>query len=248
MAQETRNQRSVGMDNVFLSGWATRSFTLEEFSTYLSLHKPTIIELSKYFCEGDVSIKKLYRLLREYRQEHSCTVSYAGTTDFIRQAGLDTKTYLDYLMIQAAQAAFLECDYFRILVGGDLQSTQEVIPLLNQFQEKLGACRLLIEVHAGWESNPSNLQQLIDTTDYQFVLDFQNALKAGLKAEMLIDMLPAKRIAYIHNRNILTSPRYIECENCLAEEQVWQESITDIVCLWEPKKMQSDQIARYVLQ
>ena len=228
-------------DNILLSGWATKDFSLEELKGYLEKFNPKIIEISKDFVEGDVSIKKTQKVIKGYKKENFAKISYAGTTDFANCSGMNFNDYLNYLKIQGSQANFLGCDFFRVLISGDPKSEINIIGRLNQFQEILGKCKILIEIHGGWEGNIKNTKNIIGNTGYNFVIDFQNVLESGLNYEKLSKILPKDRVEYYHDRNLKD---YLEHKNSKIEKEKWGPE--EDLLLWEPKKIQKNKILEFV--
>jgi hypothetical protein len=220
-----------------LSGWATKEFSLDELKNYLEKYNPPILEISKDFVDGGVSIKKTYELIKEYKKYHSIVLSYAGTTDFVDCSGLSFEEYIKYLSIQSSQAKFLSSDFFRVLIGGNRNSSEKVLDRLSLFSKLISPAKILIEIHGGWESSLKNIKKIVEETDYGFVIDFQNILESNLSFNKLNSLIPKKRIIYYHCRNI---DSYIENEKTLSEEKNWTPNKEDI--LWEPKLIKKKKI------
>lgn len=223
-----------------VAGWPLRKFSAEETERYLEDFQPHLFEVSKDQVTKNASIKSLYKLLRKYRSERELEVSYAGTTDFVECSELSFSEYKEYLKIQAAHANFIEADFFRVLVGGEKDTEAEVLKRLSVFDEFLGDTNAVIEFHGGWESNPENIERIVEETEFQFVIDFQNLLYSGLRFEDLESILPVDRIAYFHTRNLPNI--YIEDESALEERKKWQQIMEEKPVLWEPKELQKQSV------
>ncbi|MGY4884348.1 MAG: hypothetical protein ACP5NZ_02090 [Nanobdellota archaeon] len=226
-------------NKIFLSGWATKEFSIEELKDYLCTTNPLIFEISKDFVDGNVSIKKIHGLLMDYRKSKDMLVSYAGTTDFIDCSGLSFEEYSKYLAIQASQAKFLDSDFFRVLIGGNPDSNGKILERLASFAKMIAPAKIVIEIHKGWESSIKNIKRLIEKTDYDFVIDFQNLLESNLSFKKLNGMIPKERIAYYHCRNL---DSYTEDKISLPEEKEWIDDYQKNKLLWEPKMIKKEKI------
>ena len=225
---------------VYLAGWATKDFSLSEIEKYLLSYKPPIFEISKDLINKNVSIKDIYRLIQNMKLKYNFEISYAGTTDFSDSSGIPFGDYLNYLSIQASQAKFLGANYFRIMVGGNIQSLV-ILKRLKEFEETISPVKIIIEIHGGWESSASNIKQIITQTEYNFVIDFQNVVHAKLSYQELKYLIPPERIQYYHSRNY--SDQHIEDEESLAEENEWLDQVQNHrVVLWEPKQINKNQV------
>lgn len=227
-----------------LAGWGTREFTLDELANYLKNSKFKVLEISKYFVEGPVSIKQTFNLIKNYKQENNSIISYAGTSDFVNCSGMSFKDYLDYLSIQVAQARFLQADTFRVLVGGKLNSSEPIMERLLEFAEMIKPMRVLIEIHGGWESSMENIKEIVKSTDFNFVIDFQNILESDLSYELLHDVISEDRIEYFHTRNI--NSFYVEHEISLKEEKKWVSKNLSTEILWEPKLIEKKKLVELI--
>lgn len=211
-----------------LSGWATRDFSGEDIETYMQKFKPSIYEISKDFVEGSVSIKKTFNLIKNLRAAGSLKVSYAGTTDFVNCSGMDFGDYLKYLAIQASQANYLGSDFFRVMVGGEANTEIDVIARLKKFSELIDG-KVLIEIHGGWEGSIDNIKRILEETDFNFVIDFQNVLESGLSYAEIKELI-GERVEYYHTRNM---GEYVEHPDSIEEEKGWKCNEDNL--LWEPK-------------
>lgn len=227
-----------------IAGWGTKEFDEKEFEDYLCLAKPKIIEISKDFADNGISLKKLKKILGGYLSKNkSSMVSFAGTTDFITCAGMPFDEYLSYLKIQIAQAKFLKSSFFRVLVGGQIGkkiNRNKIFSRLKKMEQLASPMKLVIEIHNGFESDPEIIKYLIGKTKYLFLVDFQNLIKSRLSYGMLSSVLPKKRIAYFHFRNI--EGKYSEHRESAQEEKIWRKNCIGMEFLWEPKKISSKKI------
>jgi len=98
----------------------------------------------------------------------------------------------------------------------------------------------VVELHGGWESTPTHLRSLVARTSCLFVVDFANGLSCGLSYVELSEVLPRKRIAYFHSRNL--GGHYIEDIDSVGEEARWRAQHPDIPVLWEPKHLSAQRI------
>ena len=233
--------------SVNVSGWGTKDFSEEDLRIYLNRHKPTLLEISKDLVDGKISIKKIYKIISEYKSKFDANISYAGTTDFVDCSGLSFLDYLRYLEIQASQAKFLKCQYFRGMIGGNPKTRIDVISRLKKFQNKLRDCKLLIEIHGGWESSLENIKKLVDYTNYDFVIDFQNVLESKLTFKEIKNIIPKTRIQYYHDRNLTyLDDGYIEHKESILEKQKWSTYTSTRNILWEPKKIGKGRILEFL--
>ena len=102
---------------IFPAAWPLRHFKVNELLALVSEFRPRVLELSKDFLGGDVSLKGLARSLEGVRASNSIELVLAGTTDLVRCAGFPWERYRRYLAVQIAQARFLDCRGFRLMVG-----------------------------------------------------------------------------------------------------------------------------------
>lgn len=223
-----------------IAGWPLREFNSREIEKYLKEFQPEIFEVSKDQITKNASIKRLYKVLKDYKSKNNLKVSYAGTTDFEACSGLDFNEYKEYLKIQAEHAKFLQADFFRVLVGGEKGTEKDILERLEKFDSLLGDIRILIEFHGGWETNLDNIEKLVDETDFLFVVDFQNIVNSGITFEELNEILPVQRIAYFHARNMPKD--YIEDKSILDERRKWQKYMKEKPVLWEPKELQKQDV------
>lgn len=227
-----------------LAGWTTKDFSLEELRKYLYNYNPTIFEISKDFIGANVSIKKIHKLIKEYKKDKPLIISYAGTTDFVNCYGFSFDEYLKYLSIQVSQARFLNSTFFRIMVGGDSDTKINIIERLSSFEKRITPVKIIIEIHGGWESSIENIRKIIDETDYNFIIDFQNLLESDLSFQKLNGLIPKERIEYYHNRNLDCG--YIESEELSSEEKKWVDEHEKSKVLWEPKLIKKHEILRLI--
>lgn len=220
-----------------LSGWATRNFTLQELKEYLYNYKPYILEISKDFVENNISIKKLFVLLEEYKKDNELIISFAGTTDFITSSNLSFKDYLNYLSIQGFESVFLKSDFFRVIIGDNLKDNN-ILNKLSDFKKIIYPVKIIIEIHAGWESNLENITKIINETNFNFVIDFQNLYKSKITFKELLNFIPKDRVEYYHIRNLPCD--YIEDNNILLDEKNIFKN--NNLVLWEPKLIDKDKI------
>lgn len=220
--------------NIGIAGWPTRKFSMTEFENYLAKYLPPLVEISKDFLRDEVSIKELRRVIAQYKE--TTIFSFAGTTDLTKCAGFNWLVYCDYLSIQAAQARFLGCSYFRCFVG---QKTtipiEELLRRLEYLSKILEPLNLCIEIHGGYESNIKIISSLIEKTRVDIVVDFANMLAAKMSSDELMEVLPQKRIAYFHIRN-LPGVWEEDTDSANIQEQ-WCYKNYEIPVLWEPKSL-----------
>lgn len=224
---------SNNLSKVLLAGWTTRNFSIKDLKRYLHKSNPELLEISKDFVNKNVSIKKTYKLLRDYKEKNDLEVSYAGTTDFDRCSEINFSKYLEYLSIQSNQAKFLDSNHFRVLIGGKPNSDSNILRRLKEFEKLISPMNILIEIHGGWESSIENLKKIIEKTNYDFVIDFQNLLKSDLSFEKLNEIINKDRIRYFHSRNL--NKDYLEDEKTEIEKKKWINKYKGKMVLWEPK-------------
>lgn len=225
---------------IMLAGWATKDFSLEELEDYLYRCMPNILEVSKDFVDSHISIKKTYSLIKEYKRHNPLVISYAGTTDFVNCNLFSFDEYLRYMSIQASQARFLGSAFFRAMIGGKPNTKIDVIRRLSYFEKIILPARILIEIHGGWESSIKNIQKIVNLTNYNFVIDFQNILESDLSFQKLKNIIPKERIEYYHSRNL--NLRYIEHKESITEENYWVTKHEVDKVLWEPKLIKKQEI------
>lgn len=215
------------------AGWPLRHFNLDELTELLGAFTPGLIEISKDLIRDDVSLKSLGRILDSVRG--GSRLSFAGTTDLVSCAGLSWERYRRYLAVQFAQARFLDCSDFRLLVGGrstDI-STEELVRRIEGICDDLAPIAPCLEIHGGMESDPDVLAVLLRDTPVQVVLDFQNVCQAGWTSDEVLATVPVDRIVYFHQRNL--PGVWTEHPASLEDEACWQARCPDAFFLWEPK-------------
>jgi hypothetical protein len=217
------------------AGWPLRHFTIEQLGRLLAMGTPRLVELSKDALDGDISLKALARHLSEYRAAHAFDLAFAATTDLVGCAGFPWERYRQYLGVQIAQARFLECTHFRLLLG----HPSPAVPLHDLIDRVVTTCadlepmRAVVEIHAGVESDPVVLAALVHRTPVAFLVDLDNMLRGGLTLETLLAIVPAERIAYFHLRNL--EDVWIEHPTALVEERRCRTRFPNGTFLWEPK-------------
>ena len=218
------------------SGWPLRQFTIDELTRLLTACAPRLIEISKDSIRDDVSLKDLAHALTDIRALHSSELSFAGTTDLVRCAKFSWERYRQYLAIQFAQARFLDASLFRILLGSAGSTTTSVGELTDRVKavcRDLAPIQVCIEIHAGAESEPVVLTELLRCTPVRFVIDFENMQRAELTSDRLLELIPNDRIAYFHQRNL--PGVWIEHQESLQDECLWHGTLPEAPFLWEPK-------------
>jgi hypothetical protein len=216
------------------AAWPLRLFNIEGLVALLASCQPKLVELSKDFVEN-VSLKSLAAELSPVRQAIGADLAYAGTTDFVTCAGFAWDRYRNYLSVQIAQAKFLECSFFRLLVGKpDARvPAAEVLKRLQSFFHDCAPMSACIEIHGGLESEPAFMDDLLANTSASFVVDFENARRARLSSDDLLARLIPDRIAYFHQRNL--PDVWIEHQETLEDERKWLQRCPRGTFLWEPK-------------
>ena len=125
---------------------------------------------------------------------------------------------------------------FRLLLGN---SSSAPIPLAELIRRVEAVCcdldpiEVCIEIHAGVESDPVALSELLRSTPVKFVVDFENLRRAGLSSDKLLDLVPTERLAYFHQRNL--PGVWIEHNQSLQDEAHWHRILPEALFLWEPK-------------
>jgi hypothetical protein len=216
------------------AGWPLRHCTVGELVSLLA-HRPPLVEISKDFIRDAVSLKELGVAISTLRDGGHVDVAFAGTTDLIDCAGLPWNRYRRYLAVQGAQARFLDCSYFRLFVGEPSASVPmaEVIRRVREACEELAPMATCIEIHAGMESQPAVLAELMRSTPAHVVLDVEGMQRAGLTVEALLRLVPQERVAYLHQRNL--PPHWVEHDASLEDEVHLHERFRGWSFLWEPK-------------
>jgi hypothetical protein len=220
---------------VFPAAWPLRHFNADDLLRLVSEYPPRVLELSKDFLDGDVSLKGLARGLERVRGGNSLELVLAGTTDLVRCAGFPWERYRRYLAVQMAQAKFLDCTGFRLLVGPRLPCVEDgtVIDRIETLCEDLSPVQAYVEIHGGIESEPAVLAELLQRAPIMVVIDLQNMQRAGLTSEELRAVLPPERVAYFHVRNL--PGVWIEDPASLSEQHESQRRYPGVSFLWEPK-------------
>ncbi|HTY11490.1 MAG TPA: hypothetical protein VMF88_10500 [Bacteroidota bacterium] len=236
--------RVENTSDLILSGWATRDFTLEEFDAYLGKFRPAIVEISKDFVDKTVSSKGLYGVIAEFKKSNPGTIiAFAGTTDFCLCSSLDFPRYIKYLSVQSAQAHFFDSSIFRIMIGGNTDFLREtVLDRLDTFEKLIAPIGVGVEIHKGWESSLEHIKLIVDKTNFNFIIDFQNSLDSHLDFNSLHEVIPQDRISYFHTRNL--GEQYVEHQSSLEEERMWLGWCRKPL-LWEPKKINKNDIVKY---
>jgi hypothetical protein len=217
------------------AGWALRRFAPQDIEALHRSCAPSIVEISKECFRERSSLKDLSRALSAFRKRCPFEVAFAGTTDLVGCSSFPWSAYRRYVGVQLAQAKFLDCSMFRLLLGesSTLVSVEEMIRRVMDLCEDFRPLRLCIEIHAGFESMPPVLAALLDQTPLEVVVDVENALRAHLTADVLSTIVPSDRIAYFHQRNL--DDTWVEHRASLVEERRYRELYPDAVFLWEPK-------------
>lgn len=213
-----------------------RQFTLDELACLLEASAPRLIEISKDSINDHVSLKALARTIAQVQNAHNAELSFAGTTDLIKCAGFSWERYRQYLAVQFAQAKFLDSSMFRLLLGSSSSAptpVAEVIRRVDAVCRDLDPIQVCIEIHAGVESNPDALSELLRSTPVKFVVDFDNMQRGGLSSDKLLDLVPIERLAYFHQRNL--PGVWTEHNQSLQDETRWHEILPESYFLWEPK-------------
>jgi hypothetical protein len=231
-------------NSIFPAAWPLRHFEVNELLGLVSEYPPRVLELSKDFLGGGVSLKDLARLLEGVRAGNSIDLVLAGTTDLVRCAGFPWERYRRYVAVQMAQARFLECTGFRLMVGprsSDVDSGT-VIDRVGTLCEDLSPVQACVEIHGGVESELSVLAELLQSTPIMIVIDLENLDRAGLTTEELRAVLPPERVAYFHVRNL--PGVWTEHPATLSAQYEWQRDYPDAVFLWEPKSVNAPERIR----
>jgi len=220
------------------AGWPLRHFEVDELGSFLESLPARLIEISKDQIRDSVSIKALGRTLDHVRASTGAELAFAGTTDLVQCAGMPWERYRAYLAVQIAQARFLGCSYFRILVGDRAPEVTEetLLARMADLVEDLGPMTACIEIHGGIESEPEVLDRLLAHVPVQIVVDFENMQRAGLTSEELHERVPGDRIAYFHQRSLPGVWR--EHPESEPDEARWSAWYPNAVFLWEPKKVE----------
>jgi hypothetical protein len=220
---------------IFPAAWPLRHFKLDELLRLVSEYQPRVLELSKDFLDRDVSLKEVARGLQRVRTGNSLELVLAGTTDLVRCAGFPWDRYRRYLAVQVAQARFLDCTGFRLLVGARSAGIEAgaVTDRIATLCGDLAPVQAYVEIHGGIESEQAVLAELLQRTPVKIVIDLQNMQRAGLTSEGLRAVLPPERVAYFHVRNL--PDIWIEDQASLGEQHEWQRRYPDALFLWEPK-------------
>jgi hypothetical protein len=219
----------------FPAAWPLRHFEVDELLGFVSEYPPRALELSKDFLDGGVSLKGLAQSLERVRAENTFELVLAGTTDLVRCAGFPWDRYRRYLSVQVAQARFLDCTGFRLLVGARSPDVEHstVIDRIGALCEDLAPVQAYVELHGGIETEPAVLADLLKRTPLKVVIDLQNMQRAGLTLEGLRAVLPPERVAYFHVRNL--PDVWIEDPASLGDQHECQRRYPDALLLWEPK-------------
>ncbi|NKB60711.1 MAG: TIM barrel protein [Gammaproteobacteria bacterium] len=216
-----------------IAGWPLRDLTLDELNgLFTSGHIQSTegaLELAKDFVESR-SIKKLAAVIGQYDFN---VLSFAGTTDFCNMSGMGERDYFRYLKIQFAEAAFLNCNMFRALVGeaGQALSNAALIYRLNQAQDMLGNIELVFETHGGRETELETLCAILDHTSFRYVVDISN-IGQSESVQYFMENDLSDRIAYFHIRNW---GRHVEDDVSLAWEQELMKKYPNQRFMFEPK-------------
>jgi hypothetical protein len=229
---------------IFPAAWPLRHFKVNELLALVSEFRPRVLELSKDFLDGDVSLKGLARSLEGVRASNSIELVFAGTTDLVRCAGFPWERYRRYLAVQMAQARFLDCTGFRLMVGQRSSAAESgtVIDRVRTLCEDLSPLQACVEIHGGVESELPVLAELLQSTPVMIVVDLENMERAGLTTEELRAVLPPERVAYFHVRNL--PGVWTEHPATLGAQYEWQRDYPDAVFLWEPKSVDAPQRIR----
>jgi hypothetical protein len=221
--------------DIWPAGWPLRHFSTEGLEQLFAGATPRLVEISKETLRVGTSLKVLGRMLTRLRERAPFELSFAATTDFVTCSALPWDSYRHYLGVQVAQAKFLKCSLFRILIGkasADV-SSRDVIQRVADFCEDLRPLRAAVEIHATLESDPSVLEHLLRDTPALIVVDLENMQRADLSLDQLLRVVPRDRVAYFHQRNLGTV--WTEHEDSLADERRCHEIFPDGFFLWEPK-------------
>ena len=227
---------TIDHHNLAMAGWPLRKLDLPQFQQFLTEFKHHStgcwIELSKDFIRHQ-SLKKLAKLLKQ----HQPTVCiYAGTTDFCSLSGMSESDYFDYLAIQFAEARFLGCNQFRVLIGDQPEiSDQQLLQRLAKAQQMLADIELVIETHGGRETDLTTFQTLTQQAGYRFVIDISN-----IKQQDTIDYICkydiSSHISYLHLRNL---DSFVENQQSLALERHLLSKYPQHKYFFEPKTIDS---------
>ncbi len=223
---------------IFPAGWPLRRFGSDELESFLLSANPGLVEISKDYVDS-ASLKRLAQTLSRLRERATTSLSFAGTTDLVHCSGFSWDTYRRYLGVQVAQARFLGCSVFRILLGTAAPnvSPQAVIQRLLDFVSDLDPIEATVEIHATWESELTMLRTIIAETPASIVVDFENMRRGGLTLDTVLEIVPRDRIAYCHQRNL--GHTWIEHDASREDESRCRDMLPGHVFLWEPKTIDS---------
>jgi hypothetical protein len=218
------------------AGWPLRHFEINDLMDLLIPYGSPIVEISKDFIRDAVPLKALDRALGRLRGE--ADLAFAGTTDLITCAGLPWERYRRYAGVQIAQARFLECSLFRLFVGDRSPgvSAAEVIRRVRDFCADLAPMTACVEIHAGIESDPYVLIELLRRTPVKIVVDIERLAPAGFTVGTLLEIVPVERVAYFHQRNLPGT--WCEHSESLEAEARLHGHFPEGVFLWEPKTVE----------
>lgn len=227
---------------IWPAGWALRRFSPDQFASFLDLYEFPILEISKDYIREGASLKTLALFLADHRRRFSFKVSFAATTDLVNGSGFCWESYRRYLGVQVAQAHFLECSLFRVLIGKATSSVshKEVVRRVLDLCTDLRPVTAAIEIHATLESEPAMLEALVEQTPASIVVDLENMFRAGMTLETLLSIVPMERIAYFHQRNL--GKTWIEHELTAGDEERCHQLFPHSAFLWEPKTLDDPEL------
>ncbi len=219
------------------AAWPLRGCSLETLEEILLAAGGDLVEVGKEWLRAGVSLKRLARILDRLRGARRVTLAFAATTDLAGCDGFPWARYRDYLAVQRAQARFLGCSLFRVLLGraSPGAAPAPLLDRLNALCADLAPIEACVELHGGRECEPELLAAIVAQTPASLVVDVENALRAGLTAERIARIVPPARVAYLHCRNL--EGRWVENPETLAEERRWREILPHGRFLWEPKSI-----------
>lgn len=223
--------------NIFPAGWPLRLLSLGELKNIIEKHKPSLVEVSKDQVNS-VSIKQLKKILLTAQKTSGFSLSFAGTTNFSSCSGFEWSRYLCYLDIQVAQARFLGCEFFRVILGDDLSPGRIGLTALRleEFCRRTKPIIVCVETHGASECDPQTLRKLLDKCPVDVVIDFANIYDAGYSMEDFLSYVPMRRIAYSHQRNLPFDIWTEHAKSSIAEIE-WSRVSKNKPRFWEPKEL-----------